>query len=323
MESSQQGYQPPPSFEEDTKDPLVEISLTDSTELWLIQWPHNQLQADDFTGKELSLKLRRDGCLGSFESSSGKSYDMVSFASQEPDASVFLASASESKVVGKISRRVCLVRYPEPDELVPPSSNFPSLSDQRSPASWKSNMSHSFATPRQSSKQKYSQTGRGLTHSITTPAQGSRQSSGAKSKQSHSFTTPMQSKNQSHSQTNREVTHSITTPAQGSRKSSEERSKHSKNSRTDRTPSAEGPARSVDQSTRDSGGEGRSLISSLGFSENSSKKKSKDRAPTSEEPTRSIDRSTLDLVGEARSSILSLGVSEHSKKSKRKKNTVD
>ena len=92
-----------------------------------------QLQPGDFDGKELSLKLRPDGRLGGFESSSGtydhcfvwlfysfmvtsclrkywfyklmdvfvmigKSYDVVSFAAQEPNATVFVSSPNESKV---------------------------------------------------------------------------------------------------------------------------------------------------------------------------------------------------------------------------------
>ncbi|PKA55142.1 hypothetical protein AXF42_Ash003779 [Apostasia shenzhenica] len=37
------GYKPGPDFEEDSRDPIFPISLTDSTELWLIQWPLNQV----------------------------------------------------------------------------------------------------------------------------------------------------------------------------------------------------------------------------------------------------------------------------------------
>nr|DAD37599.1 TPA_asm: hypothetical protein HUJ06_008240 [Nelumbo nucifera] len=43
MDATEQLYRPPPEFEENTRDPLVDISLTDSTEFWLIQWPHNQV----------------------------------------------------------------------------------------------------------------------------------------------------------------------------------------------------------------------------------------------------------------------------------------
>lgn len=37
-------YKPPPDFIEDTKDPLIELSMTGSKELWLIQWPVNQVR---------------------------------------------------------------------------------------------------------------------------------------------------------------------------------------------------------------------------------------------------------------------------------------
>jgi len=38
-----------------------------------------QLDVSDFHGKELSLKLHKDGNLGNLESSSGKSYELVSY----------------------------------------------------------------------------------------------------------------------------------------------------------------------------------------------------------------------------------------------------
>lgn len=108
-------YKPANEFQEDVKDSLLEIPLSDSQEFWLIQWPDKQ--DPDFDGQEVSIKLHHDGQLASFESSSGMSYEMVSYASQEPDATVFLSSASEAKIAGKISRRVSLVRYPELREL--------------------------------------------------------------------------------------------------------------------------------------------------------------------------------------------------------------
>nr|GMD33610.1 mediator-associated protein 2-like [Ipomoea batatas] len=88
------GYKPPSDFVEDKRDPLVELKLTDSTELWLIQWPINH--SSDFDG-QVSLKLDNDGHLGSFESSSGKSYDVFNLKAQDPVGTVFLSSASEAK----------------------------------------------------------------------------------------------------------------------------------------------------------------------------------------------------------------------------------
>ncbi|WCJ28907.1 hypothetical protein M5689_010576 [Euphorbia peplus] len=115
MSSKEEGYKPEAGFQEDSREPLVDLSLTDSTELWLIQWPPNELP--DFNGTELPLTLHTDGLLGSFEGLSGKAYDVVSCATQEPNPTVFLSTASETKIVGNISRRVSLVHYPDPKEL--------------------------------------------------------------------------------------------------------------------------------------------------------------------------------------------------------------
>ncbi|KAI3844679.1 hypothetical protein MKX03_026781 [Papaver bracteatum] len=99
-------YKPANEFQEDSKDPFLEVPLSDSTELWLIQWPGNK-QDPDFDGQKVSIKLHHDGQLATFETLSGRiSYEMVSYASQEPEATVFLSSASEAKIV-----------YPEFSEL--------------------------------------------------------------------------------------------------------------------------------------------------------------------------------------------------------------
>lgn len=42
---SVEGYKPPPEFEEDERELLTDISLSDSAELWLIQWPANQVRS--------------------------------------------------------------------------------------------------------------------------------------------------------------------------------------------------------------------------------------------------------------------------------------
>ncbi|KAL5710917.1 hypothetical protein ACHQM5_021425 [Ranunculus cassubicifolius] len=100
-------------FIENDKESLLDIDS--NKELWLIQWPSNQIP--EFDGQEVTLKLDADGTLGTFTSSSGKAYELVSFASQEPDATVFQSDQSGSKVVGKISRRVSVIHYQEPSEL--------------------------------------------------------------------------------------------------------------------------------------------------------------------------------------------------------------
>lgn len=157
--ASKVGYEPSPEFEQNAKDSLIELDLTDSSELWLIQWPINQ--PPDFDGQEVTLKLHHEGHLGSFEGSSGKSYDVVSFASQHPDATVFSSSASKSKFVGKISRRVSLIHYPEPDELQKLNPNNLKQMYERHSATL-TNSSHRFATPTQSTRSRHFQSGSGL-----------------------------------------------------------------------------------------------------------------------------------------------------------------
>ncbi|VFQ84255.1 unnamed protein product [Cuscuta campestris] len=110
-------YKPPPDFEEDKRDTLIELKLTDSTELWLLQWPLNH--APDFDGLEVSLELHHDGILGSFESSSGKPYDVYSRKAQDPELTVFSSSSSSSSdanIVGTFSRHVSFIHYPDPSE---------------------------------------------------------------------------------------------------------------------------------------------------------------------------------------------------------------
>ena len=137
-------YEPGPAFQESGEQGKLEIPASGSTEFWLIQWPLNHVNASDFNGQEVSLnKHHDDGNLGNLESSSGKSYELVSFAAQQPDATVFIPSGSEMKAVGKISRRVCLVRYPEPEELEKEKPSFGSLTpgSRRSAGSSRKTMS--------------------------------------------------------------------------------------------------------------------------------------------------------------------------------------
>ena len=39
---NEQGYKPRPDFQVEAKEPLIDLSSTDNTELWLIQWPKSK-----------------------------------------------------------------------------------------------------------------------------------------------------------------------------------------------------------------------------------------------------------------------------------------
>lgn len=159
MDSEISSYRPPPEFEEDASEQLVDLTLSDSTELFLLQWPLHQ--HCEINGVEFTLQLSPDGKLGSFIDNTGKAYDLVSSSFKEPDATVILPSESESKiVVGKISRRVSLVHYMMPEEYEKLSSDK-KLMYQKSTGTLISNSSNPFVTPVQSKGQKNSVSWRG------------------------------------------------------------------------------------------------------------------------------------------------------------------
>lgn len=167
-----EGYMPPPEFVEDAKEALVDLDTSDSTELWLIQWPNDM--PVDFDGQELTLKLHRDGKLGTFEGSSGKEYDVVSYAAQKPDATVFMSSSSGSRIVGKVSRRVSLVHYPDPNELEKLTSDNSKPLYQKPFGTSVTSTSHPFSSVTPNSKMRSSRASRGNAAST----RSSRQKSG-------------------------------------------------------------------------------------------------------------------------------------------------
>ncbi|KAK7306669.1 hypothetical protein VNO77_44621 [Canavalia gladiata] len=107
-------YRPSAEYVEDSNEAL--INLTDSTELLLLKLPFANDLLSDIHGQKLFLTLHSDAKLASFEGSSGQVYDFVSFAAQEPDETVFVSSVTEPRI-GKISKRVSTVHYPDPKEL--------------------------------------------------------------------------------------------------------------------------------------------------------------------------------------------------------------
>ncbi|XP_011074827.1 mediator-associated protein 2 [Sesamum indicum] len=107
-------------------------------------------------GCSVSLNLHGDGQIGTFEGSSGKSYEVVSFKPQGPEAAVFFSSASEAKIAGKISRRISLIHYPDPSELQI-RNNLNLIQSQRSSTAASTMSGHRLATPSCNTKPRNSQ----------------------------------------------------------------------------------------------------------------------------------------------------------------------
>uniref|UniRef100_A0A1J3I8V6 Mediator-associated protein 2 n=1 Tax=Noccaea caerulescens TaxID=107243 RepID=A0A1J3I8V6_NOCCA len=194
-------YEPSEDFIVNNLQPLVDFDLTGSKELWLIQCPISQFP--EIEGKEFKVKLDKDGILGGFEDSSGNEVDLVSFASQDVDAAVIIPSQEDSRIVGKISRRVSLVRYPEPKELV----ETVKAKTQQKLVGAVTNSSGKFSALAKSSRAKSGQSG--LRHSAST------RSSRQKSFMSSLNETPMPSKRK-HSETSSGKHHGSTSTVSGS-----------------------------------------------------------------------------------------------------------
>ncbi|KAK9004623.1 hypothetical protein V6N11_042086 [Hibiscus sabdariffa] len=208
MVSELNAYRPPPEFEEDSSQQLVDLTLTDSTELFLIQWPIHQ--NPEINGEVATLQLDSDGKLGSFTDSNGKAYDLVTSASKQPDATVVLSSESESKIVGKISRRVSLVHYMTPEEYEKLRSDK-KLMHQRS--SGMADSSNPFLTPMQSKGWKGSQS---LGRTVST--HGSRQKSTFSGINEQSKTSKRKHDGESIGSMNQPMQSHETTPVSGSSK---------------------------------------------------------------------------------------------------------
>ncbi|XVF78577.1 hypothetical protein PTKIN_Ptkin14bG0145500 [Pterospermum kingtungense] len=198
MDLEASSYRPPPEFQEDSLGQLVDLPLSNATELFLIQWPVHQRPEID--GKEFTLQLGPGGKLGSFIDSTGKTYDLVSGASKEPDATVILSSKSESKIVGKISRRVSLVHFMEPEQYAKLSSDK-KLMYQKSSGSL---MTNPFVTPSKGKKNSESWGRTVSTHSSrhkSTFSGTNERSKSSKRKHDHESTGSMNHPAQSHETT--------------------------------------------------------------------------------------------------------------------------
>ncbi|KAH9618408.1 hypothetical protein KSS87_004392 [Heliosperma pusillum] len=135
------GYVPAPEFKEDTYDSLFDIQFNDNTELWLLQLPDDQFP--DIDGEILTLDLDQDGELGSVKGPDGTVYSLVNFPSEVADTTVFQPTPSGTKIVGKISRHISLIHYPEPNH-----GTADVASKKRKPVSSKTTFTKSqFSTP--------------------------------------------------------------------------------------------------------------------------------------------------------------------------------
>ncbi|CAI9114786.1 OLC1v1015588C1 [Oldenlandia corymbosa var. corymbosa] len=129
-----------------------DVDITGDKELWLIHWPlHSTPEID---GQAISLKVNNDGLLGTVENSTGKRYELVSYKSQTPEATVFLPSSSGSKIVGKISREVSVVHYPDPNEIS--ERTVIKRMAERSAASTLTNSANRYSTPTQGTRSRSS-----------------------------------------------------------------------------------------------------------------------------------------------------------------------
>ncbi|CAI0622934.1 unnamed protein product [Linum tenue] len=191
------GYQPDDGFEQDTREPLLDLTgaRSSSKELWLIQWPphdvlfpssspaflpsfswFNQygfgynLQLPDIHGKEVCITFDRNGSSGSFEDLSGKKYDIVG-TDVERDAAVFMSSVSETEIVGNISHRISLVHFPDPKEIEQRVAEKTSKRLYQMTSS-KNNSSHHSSGVTGSSRLKNSTSSRGPAASTHTSREG-------------------------------------------------------------------------------------------------------------------------------------------------------
>eukprot|EP00252_Welwitschia_mirabilis_P011060 TRINITY_DN24873_c0_g1_i2.p1 TRINITY_DN24873_c0_g1~~TRINITY_DN24873_c0_g1_i2.p1 ORF type:complete len:218 (+),score=55.22 TRINITY_DN24873_c0_g1_i2:194-847(+) len=102
-------YKPAVEFEKVEVEPTHIRALPESSEVWLIQVPLKEFDPNDFSGRELSIKLRDAGLMGSVENSHGKTYDLVGSEKPETPTFVMLPSASKPLGVQKVARHVCVV----------------------------------------------------------------------------------------------------------------------------------------------------------------------------------------------------------------------
>ncbi|CAL9244866.1 unnamed protein product [Arabidopsis halleri] len=190
------GYKPAEDYVVSGAEQLDDADITRSDELWLIQAPLGRFP--EIEEDTLKVEPDKDGLFGGFEDSNGGKYDLASFTCQDVDAELIIPS-EESMIAGKIARRVAIVRYPEPNELLQKmkartqqklvgsvtnsskkSSNLTQSSRHKSGtrSSKSKSMFSSFTETPKSPKRKHSESSSGKHRSSTSTVSGSSERSG-------------------------------------------------------------------------------------------------------------------------------------------------
>ncbi|EOA12592.1 hypothetical protein CARUB_v10027088mg [Capsella rubella] len=158
-------YQPNESFIVNNFEQLEETEVSHSDdEIWIFQFPISRGSASsqfpEIGGDDIKIDdFDKDGSIGGFVDSSGTKFDLVSYAPQDTESTVILPS-EESVIGGSISRRVALVRYPEPTELL---QTIKARSQQKLVGAVTSS-SGKYSNPSQSSRHK---SGQSVRHSAS------------------------------------------------------------------------------------------------------------------------------------------------------------
>ncbi|XP_010444410.1 PREDICTED: mediator-associated protein 2 [Camelina sativa] len=150
-------YEPNEDFVVATTEEVDDAEISPEEEIWILQYPLGRGPAatqfpevdEDFL--EFDNDLDKEGIFGNFVDSSGTKVDLASYPPQDTESTMILPSEN-STIAGRISRRVALVRYAEPNELL---QKIKARSQQKLVGAV-TNSSGKYSNPTQSSRLKSS-----------------------------------------------------------------------------------------------------------------------------------------------------------------------
>ncbi|XP_010462863.1 PREDICTED: mediator-associated protein 2-like [Camelina sativa] len=150
-------YEPNEDFVVATSEEVDNAEVSPEEEIWILQYPLGRGPAAtqfpeverDFL--EFDNDLDKEGIFGNLVDSSGTKFELASYPPQDTESTMILPS-EDSTVGGSISRRVALVRYAEPNELL---QKIKARSQQKLVGAV-TNSSGKYSNPTQSSRLKSS-----------------------------------------------------------------------------------------------------------------------------------------------------------------------